>query len=66
MKPRPLQNAVYWLSKDGFLQCETRPFTLHFVTFWKKALVYGGIWACSYEAVESTFLRNECSGVRLF
>ena len=32
MKPRPLQNAVYWLSKDGFLQCETRPFTLHFVT----------------------------------
>ena len=49
MKPRPLQNAVYWLSKDGFLQ----------------SLVYGGIWACSYEAVESTFLRNECSGVRL-
>ena len=62
MKPRPLQNAVYWLSKDGFLQCETRPFTLHF----GKALVYGGIGACSYEAVESTFLRNECSGVRLF
>lgn len=40
MKPRPLQNAVYWLSKDGFLQCETRPFTLHFVTFWKSV----GLW----------------------
>ena len=31
-----------------------------------KALVYVGNWGCHYNAVESSFLRNECSGVRLF
>ena len=40
IKLRLLRNAVYWLSKDGFLQCETRPFTLHFVTFWNSV----GLW----------------------
>jgi hypothetical protein len=30
-----------------------------------KALVYG-IGVCSYDAVESSFLRNEFGGVRLF
>lgn len=40
MKSIPLQYAIYWLSKDGFLQCETWPFTLQFVAFWKSV----GLW----------------------
>lgn len=36
VKSIPLQYAVYWLSKDGFLHCETWPFTLQFMVFWKS------------------------------
>ena len=36
VKSIPLQYAMYWLSKDGFLHCETWPFTLQFMVFWKS------------------------------
>ena len=56
MKPRRLRNAVYWLSKDGFLQCETWPFTLQFMAFWKSVdlwrnlgLVLQHYWKRSFE-----------------
>ena len=65
MKSIPLQYAVYWLSKDGFLQCETWPFTLQFVAFWKSV----GLWrnlGLTYNTIGSGLLRKECGEVSLF
>lgn len=65
VKSIPLQYAVYWLSKDGFLHCETWPFTLQFMVFWKSISLCREL-GLSVMRFRVAFLRIKCSGVRLF
>lgn len=52
------QKMAFYNAKHSLSRFNSWPFG--------KALVYGGIGACSYEVVESSLLKNECGGVRLF
>ena len=54
-----MQNMVFHASIRGLLE-------KHWFMPFGKALVYGGFGACANNAVESSFLKNECGGVRLF
>ena len=52
------QKMAFYNAKHSLSRFNSWPFG--------KALVYGGIGACSNNAVRNSFLRNECGRVRLF